>query len=60
MRSTSLDTCCTRSEMAQPCCGPTESVLQDEEVECALREVDVRWQQCVPLMLLQEVIRHLL
>lgn len=28
MRSTSLDTCCTRSEMAHPCCGPTASVLR--------------------------------
>lgn len=33
---------------------------EDEEVECALREVDVRWQQFIPLVLLQEVIRHLL
>src|ERR1700733_15902787 len=28
MRSTSLDTCCTRSEIAQPGCGSSDSVLK--------------------------------
>src|SRR5215470_6286705 len=28
MRRTSLETCCTRSEMAQPCWGPMDNVLR--------------------------------
>ncbi len=48
MRSTSLDTCCTRSEMAHPCCGPTASgSVKDQKIQCPLWKINSFFAQII-------------
>ena len=49
LAKTLLETCWMRSEMAQPCSGPTEECAEDQQVERALRKIDGAVVMCSPL-----------